>query len=50
MTLVDRVNDADILKAIKIILYKKVNNKHDWSYGLTISYFLAFPFSGVHWH
>lgn len=29
--LVDRVNDVDILKAVKIILSKEVKNKHDWA-------------------
>jgi hypothetical protein len=48
--LVDRVNDVDILKAVKIILSKEVKNNHDWSDDLTTSIFRLFPFSGVHWH
>jgi hypothetical protein len=29
--LVDSVNDVDILKAVKIILAKEVENKNDWA-------------------
>lgn len=29
--LVDKVNDVDILKAVKIILSREVKSKHDWA-------------------